>query len=1000
MVVKLKQKDMKWILLAHLLWLPFCNQAQSDPLRDKLNTIFANINVSQIQTGFLKEYGAPLVSLEAFRGQLTDSNMVTINVWRHIYATIYSSRIQGTNPLGGLSGVNTAIGQVEESSNGAIPIPIIFAEYNAIRLDAIELNLLYVQNNQLFDVPGRTGSPYLTKHVYAAAPSIGYADTGSPSFIFKQELFYNASNKVVSSLNVDFNDGQGYLTASWNAALTANYSSKGTKQIKIKIQFTDGTIYQCYSFVDITQTSNGQQRYQDPSQLVYFPPNPNHNSGLVSLRYSSMNSSSPKKIKKPLIVVEGFDVSSIAPSLQKNFGYSDFIDMLNVIRTEYDLSQQLDDVAGYDLIFLNFTDGTDDIVRNAALLKEVIIWVNNEKAGIPGNQPNVVLGISMGGLVARFALADMIKYGPAPQTRMLFTLDSPHRGANVPLGIQAMTRSLNNAKIILDINVRDLVPDIQKANLILDAPASQQMLISRAINGTGSYALNSFLEGDYHNMITFPVSGPQPAYAVEAISLGSQCGNQVLTPYQELVRISGGINFFLPFILISNLGLQTEIIANALPVMGNSQRISKVRFWFHYTILIFIDVEVDLTNDSFYSPSTLLPWDGAPGGTRGVQDNLLAGNPTVGGGFSQFYYPHSGVQLYQGSFCFVPAVSALDVTTIDAGALSAPYTGGVSNSYQPRVANFIAQERVGTSNVYNEAHFRFTARNAEWMFREMENPSGNLLNCSSECAPNYSAGISAPQFLCYGSPQNAVLGGTFPASATYTWSTGPSAYFSTSSGTGRTASLNINNPSYTGPVGVTFQVLGLCQPVFSISTNIWAGPPSGQINGPTEVYPDQVYVYEAGPNGNPYAFQWIIDGSGFNWGCCDNQPTVQVYWSGSGTEGNVNLISTNGCGSTYSTLPVTITIEGGCNPCQIVTPYPNPSNDELAVSIEDLSPKKEFVGPYEISLYDLSGLNVFKAVTKKSTFHIDTRQLKSGLYFLRVVNGKGISASKQVQIIH
>lgn len=60
------------------------------------------------------------------------------------------------------------------------------------------------------------------------------------------------------------------------------------------------------------------------------------------------------------------------------------------------------------LYFLDYTDGTDDIKRNAKLLKEVINWVKQVKVG---GQPNVVLGISMGGLVARWALREMENEG-------------------------------------------------------------------------------------------------------------------------------------------------------------------------------------------------------------------------------------------------------------------------------------------------------------------------------------------------------------------------------------------------------------------------------------------------------------------------------------------------------------------------------------------------------------------------------------------------------------
>lgn len=969
--------------------------AQTFPLRQKLDLVFANIDKSQVPTGFLAEFGPRLISLKTFRGALTDSNKVDIRTWRYIYGTLQSSRIFGTNPLPSLGAVNETIDNVEATNPNLLPIPLIFADYNSLRSDAVSLNLLSVQNNQLYDVPGRSQSPYQLDKVFAAAPSIWYADNGSPGILFKQELFFNASSKTLSSIQIDFDDGRGYLNATWNNPLAAQYTTRGIKKIKIKLTFTDSTVAQCYSEIEITELSGAQQRFPSSYDDYHtFNATQSHSGGKAYFKYSIQNNTSnPKKFKKPLIVVEGYDISSKAPKLQKNYSYGQFRDELMVFFNSGQIfNDQLDNVSGYDLIFIDYNNGTDDIVRNAALVKEAIAWVNGEKA-VVGSQPNVVLGISMGGLVARYALADMTKQNQNTQTRLLITHDSPHRGANTPLGLQALTKAFDESDILPWLSVTDLIPEAQQAANVLNEPATHQLLIVRALSGSGGSANNTFLDDIYRPMVTFGTSGPQPSYSTIAVSLGAECGAPVLDPSTQLIHANG--NIFLGSNLFG-VGFDAEVIVNSLPNPGVSTLLSKFRFSIDSEIL-FIPIEVDVVNKSYFSPTNLIPWDGVPGGTYNLRDQVSFRVPNSTIALLPSFYFHSGSNFYNGDFCFVPTVSALDVTTINQTTVYSPYSGGVSVTNVARVNNFIAQARKGTSNIYNETHPRFNARNAEWIYREMENPVNNTINCSQLCHPDYGVSISPPYFLCYNAPQNVVLNGSFPPGATITWSVSPAAYFSNSSGTGKTATLNIVNSSYAGPVQIGYQVLGLCQPL-SISTNIWVGPPAGQINGPTEVYPDQVYVYEAGPNGNPYGFQWTISGSGFNWGYSDTQPTVQVYWSGGGTEGYVHLHSTNGCGSTDSTLPVTITIEGGCNPCQIVVPFPNPAKEELTVSIEDLSQTKEFHGPYQVFMHDLSGVTVVKTTTEKQVIPIDIRSVKPGLYFLRVVNPKGISASRQVQV--
>lgn len=99
----------------------------------------------------------------------------------------------------------------------------------------------------------------------------------------------------------------------------------------------------------------------------------------------------------------------------------------------------------YDIIYVDWKIGTDYIQRNALLLEEIIRWVNNNKEPLGGIiQPNVIIGQSMGGLIARWALRDMENKGQNHQTRLFISYDSLHQGANVPLGYQYLARHARN----------------------------------------------------------------------------------------------------------------------------------------------------------------------------------------------------------------------------------------------------------------------------------------------------------------------------------------------------------------------------------------------------------------------------------------------------------------------------------------------------------------------------------------------------------------------------
>lgn len=61
--------------------------AQTDPISTQLNSVFANIDKSQVPTGFLQEYGIPFLPLDVFTGVLTDSNKVDVRTWPMADAT-------------------------------------------------------------------------------------------------------------------------------------------------------------------------------------------------------------------------------------------------------------------------------------------------------------------------------------------------------------------------------------------------------------------------------------------------------------------------------------------------------------------------------------------------------------------------------------------------------------------------------------------------------------------------------------------------------------------------------------------------------------------------------------------------------------------------------------------------------------------------------------------------------------------------------------------------
>jgi hypothetical protein len=60
-------------------------QIDTSTTQKLLQYIFQPVDKIQIPTGFLEEYGCPMLPAASFNGTLTDSNRIDMNLWRTLY---------------------------------------------------------------------------------------------------------------------------------------------------------------------------------------------------------------------------------------------------------------------------------------------------------------------------------------------------------------------------------------------------------------------------------------------------------------------------------------------------------------------------------------------------------------------------------------------------------------------------------------------------------------------------------------------------------------------------------------------------------------------------------------------------------------------------------------------------------------------------------------------------------------------------------------------------
>lgn len=721
------------------------------------------------------------------------------------------------------------------------------------------------------------------------------------------------------------------------------------------------------------------------NSVISVPATVNYDGAYVPIQYSSKNTSG--KLLNPLIVVEGFDVSSVAPDIASPYEMADFVQAINdQVTAPYGFNTQLDEVGEYDLVFVTFYDGTDDITRNAALLEYVIGQVNTLKAAAGSTTQNVVMGMSMGGLVARYALADMTKKGLSTGTRLLITHDSPHEGANVPLGLQYLIEMLGGVHFF-GYNISNVYPQYNESINLLNQPATQQMLLYCA-TGPNTFANNSFLSGAYRTMITFSPSGPQPAYQVVATSLGSQCAHALFAPYTQLINIK--TNDFLFQFPILSYKLLLNAQAYAMPSTGSTNTIASVNYQSKFKLFGLITIAKQIYSNSAAAPGTQLPVDGAPGATNSGLYNVNIPSispillPVPLGIIDVWGYVSASSSGPPPSFCFVPTASALDASPFNTAVFSQAFIDGINPDYPSTMKSFIAQEAFtsGSGTSYNNAHILFTARNSQWLFDEMQGIA-NTINCTSECSLGLA--ISGPAAFC----SSATYTLNVPSTTAITWTPSPTGYVSLApSGNSVTATRTAQ-----GPLILTASLNSCATASLNISTQatstVTANMSGSCVNGV------QDWLLSATPDmpGTNTNWQWTANANSGITFSSPNSPYTTAYVT---KGGGADVTYKDECGDI--SVPGGATIYSQCGGEYVVAP--NPTSSTVMVSVSSQAGASANTSISQVNIYDNSGvLRKTSNYNLVQSVRIDVSNLPTGFYVIEIRDGTQYAERQKLQIL-
>ncbi|GAD06042.1 hypothetical protein PORCRE_1762 [Porphyromonas crevioricanis JCM 15906] len=611
--------------------------------------------------------------MEQYDGCLRDSNYSDFSAQILMLTSLFSGAVDERDTE--VVALDSFMEKCEKAR--ASDFSILLYKYNYIAEDALQRGLVRAENGQAV-VHGDPEDVYKEAHIFSVAPKTIVWKTREVEFRMNPELLFSDDSDI-RAIYVAFEDGDSFSRIYPFRKIKHCYNEDGVKRVRFKVVLDSGK--ELLSQTKILVDSSSDLFLKSGARSVDTIPIPatdEHSGGQLTILYTG----SRKILRRPLIIAEGYELTKLSPNLGVKL--DDFSGILTgQVATQNELLSQ------FDLVYLDYNDGADDIWRNANLMKDAIRWVNRHK----GSTPNVVMGYSMGGLVAAIALRQMEIAGEDHQASKYISMDSPHQGANVPYGALCFIEDLLNMK--LRKNLERLLKNSRKtkksekftSNMSLDVikeiltTGATPQLIAQNVDPQAQRIHEEFMR-KYHEL-----GLPQKTENV-AFSNGDMSGKKLLFPGDDMFVVKAslrpGFGYFVQTILRFIISIRADdslvsTLLNLIPGVSwvsanlNIRAVGKKKTWprypvysfkiaFHRLHLFVFPTVKYFHNTTRYSPESCLALDGAPGSFFPLsKDNLEQEISDGQGCLYHFFLLKYGMKshLKQDKFSFIPRNSAL-----------------------------------------------------------------------------------------------------------------------------------------------------------------------------------------------------------------------------------------------------------------------------------------------------------------------------------------------------
>lgn len=589
--------------------------------------VFDEVPRTVAPSGVLLDRVVPFGEVRVLDGG-ADAPIVDRWRWRQAYSELRRAGAEALDPWKHDREAST-------TENGVVPVAILDHAVEYIHDDARWGNGLERQGERVrVDV-----SAVASARVFTAAALVERVFDRRVTFDLGSEWTFG-DRRV--KFDFDAGDGRGWRPIPADGKVVVDYATTGRRTLAVRTHEDDPRIAR-FTFevvalavpapedtIRVTSSVAFEGVFASGDAFVYLAPG-------------------RSAIEAPIVFVEGLD-------LDDSLGRDELYTLLNGENLLEDFRAE-----GYDVVVLDFDDATTYVQANGLLVAELVQEIQSRIA------PTVsftLAGASMGGVCSRYALAWMEAQQIEHRVELLIAFDSPHRGANIPLGLQLWVDFFRGESVEADFLASRL-----------DRPAARQLLVYhyRAL-GSAALAdpLRAVLEADLTALGGYPV---QPRRVAVANGSGGGIG-QAFAPGAQLLRWESS-SF--------TIGVTGNVWA-----VGNGP---STRIFEGQIRVFFVPI-----SGSEISVANTLAYDGAPGGTRASLQQA-----------ADVDAPYGDIEALHSAHGFIPTVSALDLTGV--GLFDA-----VSAIEDPASSSpFDAVYAPGD----NQEHVLLTAENAAWIRAEV-----------------------------------------------------------------------------------------------------------------------------------------------------------------------------------------------------------------------------------------------------------------------------------------